>query len=118
MKNNYSSPRYSIQYSKSYIVYMIVGSYFHDSICCNEMEEKHLYLHYKEMPNNKQLREEKSLIDFFERHYRDLIKEIADMRCNVSFRKTDGNYYICFDTGIGRITAVIAPDGEYDILAC
>lgn len=110
-----NSRRYNSQYSEAYIVYMIIGSYFADCVCSNELEEKHLYLHYKEMPANRQLRDEKSVIDFFERHYRDLITGIRGLRCEVFFRKRNGSYCICFDTGFERIMAVISSEGKFDI---
>jgi len=111
-----NSRRYNSQYSEAYIVYMIIGSYFADCVCSNELEEKHLYLHYKEMPANRQLRDEKSVIDFFERHYRDLIVGISGLKCEAFFRKLCGNYYVCFDTGFERIMAVISPEGKFDIM--
>ena len=54
MKFTNSGKGYSNQLAVSYIVYMMAGSYFHKSSCKNAMEEKHLYMHYAEMPQQKQ----------------------------------------------------------------
>ena len=53
MANNYSNceKKYDRQLAAAYAVYMMAGSAFKKCICRNPLEEGHLCLHYREMPD-------------------------------------------------------------------
>ena len=60
MANNYSNceKKYDRQLAAAFAVYMMAGSAFKKCICRNPLEEGHLCLHYREMPERLQLEAE------------------------------------------------------------
>ena len=62
MAYKFTEKRNNIQEQTTYVLYMIVGSYFHKSICNSRTLETSLYLHYLEMPKSQQENLEKQVI--------------------------------------------------------
>lgn len=50
MKINYTNNQMSLEY----VIYMMVGSYFHSANCVSKRLEERLYLHYCEQQHKKQ----------------------------------------------------------------
>ena len=64
MANNYSNceKKYDRQLAAAFAVYMMAGSAFKKCICRNPLEEGHLCLHYREMPERLQLEVENAVL--------------------------------------------------------
>ena len=46
----------------TYVLYMMIGSYFHKSICSNRVLETKLLLHYRDLPAKRQEELEEKVI--------------------------------------------------------
>ncbi len=90
---------YSKQLAAGYIVGMMVGSYFHKSIFQNSYEEKHLYLHYAEMPRQKQYEQEAKILSIVEHMDTGFLKEIENLKCEIHCRREGEDYIVEFTTG-------------------
>ena len=71
------------QQQTAYVLYMVVGSYFHKSICSNKVMEDRLYLHYREMPLRRQCDLEKQVIKNTEKELKDILPALAELNCRV-----------------------------------
>lgn len=109
MTNN--SKRYSIQLAKAYAIYMMLGSYFKSSQCTNPCEAGHLYLHYQELPRQKQFREEEQILRMANGIHPEFRRRISELKCAVRFLQSDGDYYVYFETGFEEVLATVNPDG-------
>ncbi len=87
------------QLAASYVVYMIVGSYFKDCICQNKFEEKRMYLNYAELSVPKQIDLEDRVISQFEKMDKTFLEAIQNLKCKVSFLQKDKDMFITFQTG-------------------
>lgn len=110
-----SEKRYNKQFAESYIVYMMVGSLFKKSICKNPNEEKHLFLHYAEMPQNKQVTQEVAILRKTHQLTLATLENLKQLYCEVSFKPDATNYVIEFSTGIEQLTATIDENGYVDL---
>jgi hypothetical protein len=93
---------YNRQFAAAYAAYMIVGSYFYKCEAANSYEEKHLYLHYVEMPMGKQIDCEKRIDDLMQNiEYNDpgFIESIASLKCVTAFYKDGEDFIVDFRTG-------------------
>lgn len=116
MKFTNSGKGYSNQLAVSYIVYMMAGSYFHKSSCRNTMEEKHLYMHYAEMPRQKQLTTETEVIKSMNRLCDEFLSCIRTLKCEIHFKQSEGDYRVLFETGgFESVEAVIDAAGHFQI---
>lgn len=106
---------YNVQLAKSYITYMMVSSYFKKATCQNKREETHLYLHYCEMPQQKQLKQEEYVVKTIEKIDRRILRKLENLQCSVSFEKVNTMYTIHFLTGFEEVIAEIDEKGMVDI---
>lgn len=88
---------YSKQCAMAYIVYMMAGSYF--SSCGGACRIPNLYLHYAEMPREKQYQCESSVISTMEALGKSFLQKIADLRCDVRCRSCGDDIVLEFQTG-------------------
>lgn len=109
MTNN--GKRYSIQLAKAYVVYMMLGSYFKSSQCKNPCEAEHLYLHYQELPGQKQFREEEQVLRLAGGIHPEFRKRISELKCAVRFFRNKEDYCVYFFTGFEEVLATINPEG-------
>lgn len=108
---------YQNQFAVSYIVYMMGGSCFHKCECKNKLEEKRLFLHYAEMPKQKQIDAENRILKMIERMEQDLLMKLGNMKCEVHFIKKDSEYQVVFLTGgFENIRFTIRENGDVEIL--
>lgn len=118
MKFTNSGKGYSNQLAVSYIVYMMAGSYFHKSSCKNAMEEKYLYMHYAEMPQQKQLTTETEVIKCMNQLCEEFLDSIRILNCEIHFKQFENEYRVVFETGgFENVEAVIDTAGHYQIRA-
>ena len=78
---------YRTQLAVGYVVYMMGGSYFKSCDCKNRMEEKHLFLHYAEMPNQKQMDLETKIVRIMDKLDKEFLEQIQKLRCEVRFKQ-------------------------------
>ena len=98
MKNfNSSKKSYSRQFAMAYIVYMMAGSYFSSGSATPRIQK--LYLHYAEMPREKQCQLEARVISSMEELDKRFLKKIADLRCDVRCSSCDDDILLEFCTG-------------------
>ena len=94
---NSSKKSYSRQFAMAYIVYMMAGSYFSSSSATPRIQK--LYMHYAEMPREKQCQLEDRVISSLEKMEKRFLQKIADLRCGVRCSSCDGDILLEFYTG-------------------
>ena len=67
MRYAFLEKRSNKQQETAYMVYMIIGSYFHKCTCKTKILENKLFLSYKEMGKDKQEEKESRIIKVVER---------------------------------------------------
>ena len=88
---------YRKQRALAYIVYMMAGSYF--SLSNSTFNPSNLYLHYAEMPREKQYQYESRVISSMEALGKEFLKNIATLRCNVRCKLCGDDILLEFGTG-------------------
>ena len=110
---------YNRQFATAYAAYMIVGSYFHKCTAANSYEEKHLYLHYVEMPMGKQVDCEKRIDDLMlniEYNDPEFMECIAQLNSSTYFYKEDEYFIVDFRTGgFEGLQVMVDPGGRCTI---
>ena len=94
---NNSEKSYSKQHATAYIVYMMAGSYFSSSDASCRIPK--LYLHYAEMPREKQYQCESRVISSMEALGKGFLRKIANLRCDVRCRPCGDDILLEFCTG-------------------
>ena len=94
---NSSEKSYRKQRALAYIVYMMAGSYF--SLGSSNRRPSNLYLHYAEMPREKQYQYESRVISSMEALGKEFLQNIATLRCNVRCRLCGDDILLDFCTG-------------------
>ena len=117
MANNYSNceKKYDRQLAAAYAVYMMAGSAFKKCICRNPLEEGHLCLHYREMPERLQLEAENAVLAGVEALGERRLAAMSELFCEAVFCRQGGKYRVCFLTG-GFEDLKIDIDGKGKIL--
>ena len=103
------------QQHTTYILFMIISSFFHKSICNTKWLETNLFLYYREMPANRQEDLEKKIIEETEKKLQEVLPILSQMNCEVSICRRAGNYHIEFKTGFETITVVVDGKGNYQM---
>ena len=101
MANNYSNceKKYDRQLAAAFAVYMMAGSAFKKCICRNPLEEGHLCLHYREMPERLQLEAENAVLAGVKALGERRLAAMGDLFCEAVFSRRGGKYTVCFLTG-------------------
>ena len=98
MKNfNSSEKGYNKQRATAYIVYMMAGSYFSSHGAPRKFPG--LYLHYAEMPREKQYQCESRVISSMGALDEDFLQKIAALRCDVRCKSCGDDLFMDFHTG-------------------
>lgn len=105
------------QQQTAYVLYMIVGSYFHKSICSNKVLENQLHLHYREMPFRRQCDLEEQVIKNTEKELKGILPALAELNCMAYIQSRGGEYHLRFKTGFEEVFAVVDREGKYRIQA-
>lgn len=103
------------QQETAYMLYMIIGSYFHRCSCRSKALEENLFLYYKEMPVKRQEEKEWQIIRVSEGVLGECLASMAQMNAEVFISKTDEMYVLRFYTGFEDIVATVDDKGRYDI---
>lgn len=92
-----SEKNYSRQLAVGYIVYMMAGSYFRQTGSRRNLQN--LYLHYAEMPRQKQYQYEERVIRAMDHLDRNFLQKIESLRFQVTGRFDQEDYLLDFSTG-------------------
>lgn len=101
------------QQQTAYVLYMIISSYFHKSICNTKLLEMSLFLHYRDLTGNRQEKLEQGIIEATEKKLQKVLPVLSQMNCEVSIRRRNGNYFLIFATGFESVSVVVDPQGNY-----
>ena len=101
MRNNYSNceKKYDKQLALAFAAYMMAGSLFKKCVCANPLEERHLYLHYKEMPQPRQLDAEDSVLQAISDLAPAWLDTMGSLYCEARLIHSGDTYQIRFYTG-------------------
>ena len=114
MKFISTEKHYNRQYAACYAVYMMAGSYF--AAGKGTAAFRKMYLHYAEMPRQKQYQSEEKVIRAMNRLDTDFLKKISDLRCEISCKCIGDDMHMKFRTGgFEGLSCVICPDGTFQI---
>jgi hypothetical protein len=103
------------QQETAYMLYMIIGSYFHRCSCRSKALEENLFLYYKELQEKRQVEKERQIIRVSEGVLGECLASMAQMNAEVFISKTDEMYVLRFYTGFEDIVATVDDKGRYDI---
>ena len=103
------------QQETAYMLYMIIGSYFHRCSCRSKALEENLFLYYKELGERRQIDKERQIIRVSEGVLGECLASMAQMNAEVFISKTDEMYVLRFYTGFEDIVATVDDKGRYDI---
>lgn len=107
--------RKTAQEEMTYIVYMIVGSYFNKAKCRNLKTADRLYLFYAEMKESKQAAKEKKIITQAEATLKAYKNYLSAMNCEVLISCRDDKYVLDFITGFEQIHAEVDSKGNCEM---
>lgn len=108
----------SKQLAVSYVVYMMVGSYFYNTKCRNSMEEKRLFMYYAEMKSKEQIAVETKVIKMVEKLNKEFVETIGTLKSEVHLGREGNNYVVKFQTGgFEGLNCKIGVNGEIELLS-
>ena len=97
------------QQETAYMLYMIIGSYFHRCSCRSKALEENLFLYYKEVEKERQI------IRVSEGVLKDNMTDLAEMNAEVVISRADDLYILRFYTGFERVVVTVDEKGCYEI---
>ena len=100
------------QQETAYMLYMIIGSYFHRCSC---RSKENLFLYYKELQEKKQVEKERQIIKVSEGVLKDNIVDLAEMNAEAVISKVNDLYILSFYTGFERVVVTVDEKGCYEI---
>ena len=103
------------QQETAYMLYMIIGSYFHRCSCRSKALEENLFLYYKELQEKKQVEKERQIIKVSEGVLKDNIVDLAEMNAEAVISKVNDLYILSFYTGFERVVVTVDEKGCYEI---
>ncbi len=103
------------QQETAYMLYMIIGSYFHKCSCRSKALEENLFLYYKELQEKRQVEKERQIIKVSEGILKDNMTDLAEMNAEVVISKADDLYILSFYTGFERVVVTVDEKGCYEI---
>ena len=103
------------QQETAYMLYMIIGCYFHRCRCKSKAVEENLFLYYKELQEKKQVEKERQIIKVSEGVLKDNIVDLAEMNAEAVISKVNDLYILSFYTGFERVVVTVDEKGCYEI---
>ena len=103
------------QQETAYMLYMIIGSYFHKCSCRSKAVEENLFLYYKELQEKKQVEKERQIIKVSEGVLKNNIVDLAEMNAEAVISKVNDLYILSFYTGFERVVVTVDDKGCYEI---
>lgn len=99
----------------TYALYMLIGSYFHKSVCRQQALETTLSLYYRDMSPARQEDLEARMIQRIEKALENLLPTLSALNSEVVISYRDEAYRLEFATGFESVVAVVDRSGKYDI---
>ena len=103
------------QQETAYMLYMIIGSYFHKCSCRSKVLEENLFFYYKELGESRQIDKERQIIRVSEGVLKDNMADLAEMNAEVVIVRAGDLYILSFYTGFERIMVTVDDKGCYKI---
>lgn len=103
------------QQETAYMLYMIIGSYFHRCSCKSKTVEENLFLYYKELQEKRQVEKERQIIKVSEGVLKDNIVDLAEMNAEAVISRAGDLYILSFYTGFEMIVVTVDEKGRYEI---
>ncbi len=103
------------QQETAYMLYMIIGSYFHKCSCRSKALEENLFLYYKELGESRQIDRERQIIRISEGVLKDNMADLAEMNAEVVIVRAGDLYILSFYTGFEMIVVTVDEKGCYEI---
>ena len=103
------------QQETAYMLYMIIGSYFHRCSCRSKALEENLFLYYKELQEKRQVEKERQIIRVSEGVLKDNMTDLAEMNAEAVISKVNDLYILSFYTGFEMIVVTVDEKGRYEI---
>ena len=103
------------QQETAYMLYMIIGSYFHKCSCRSKALEENLFLYYKELGESRQIDRERQIIRVSEGVLKDNMADLAEMNAEVIIVRAGDLYILSFYTGFEMIVVTVDEKGCYEI---
>lgn len=103
------------QQETAYMLYMIIGSYFHRCSCRSKALEENLFLYYKELGESRQIDKERQIIRVSEGVLKDNMTDLAEMNAEAVISKVNDLYILSFYTGFEMIVVTVDEKGRYEI---
>ncbi len=105
---------YNKQFAVCYIIYMMGGSFFHKCTFGSAYEEERLYLHYVEMPKQKQYECEERVLRAVSRMDKEFLRAIQGLNCQVKCSFQGDDCKIEFLTGgFESMSCIVDEDGRF-----
>lgn len=115
MKYKFTGKSNNRQQQMSYILLMIIGSYFHKSVCKTQAMETTLFLHYKELSESRQENLEDKVIRNTEKVLKDYLSLFAETNCEIFINSKEESTILVFETGFETVIAEVDKRGNYQI---
>lgn len=115
MKYKFTGKSNNRQQQMSYILLMIIGSYFHKSVCKAQAMETTLFLHYKELSESRQENLEDKVIRNTEKVLKDYLSLFAETNCEIFINSKEESTILVFETGFETVIAEVDKRGNYQI---
>lgn len=113
-KKQYNKQQYNKQQAVGYVVYMMVGSYFHAEDLPRKFHNFHL--HYAELPEVQKGKIADQVICQMNKLDTKFLQEIALLRCEVvSFYEGEKLCLVFSTCGFGEIRCWITKDGWFEL---
>lgn len=103
------------QQETAYMLYMIIGSYFHRCSCKSKTVEENLFLYYKELQEKRQVEKERQIIKVSEGVLKDNMVDLAEMNAEAVISRAGDLYILSFYTGFEMIVVTVDEKGCYEI---
>ncbi|MBQ7774660.1 MAG: hypothetical protein IJ379_06895 [Lachnospiraceae bacterium] len=100
------------QQENAYIVYMMLGSFFEKAVCKAKFLEKSLFLYYKDLSAEKQVKREEEILNDLEKQLAQYMDELKDNNCQVHIQYKDENYVLQFVADNMLIETIIDKKGS------
>lgn len=111
---NNAEKKYNRQRATAYIVYMMAGSYFHSQKATGSF--KNFYLHYAEMPREKQYGCEARVIQSMEALDHNFLRKISSLRFHAVCRIDGEDLLMEFSTGgFESLRCRIRKNGDFQL---
>ena len=98
-EKQFGEKQFIAQEQKGYAAYMIIGSYYHDCSFYSRMQELHLLIQYKELPEPRQFSVERGIEEQFLRACYDVLPFLSRMRSECFFLRKEDTLTVYFLTG-------------------